>query len=355
MMKLFGSRSERASAVGESFLQSRWFHALLTFCCVLVVIAVCVEIYRRANNYGTKVVEARPVEARIEIQNPPAWLDRRIVTSLLDEAYAFAQKDEATYNRARNILDNDVLHDIADLYTGSDTAGGKPVSRQTRGFNAWISRITEVRREVAKDKSVQTIEIRAQWRAPAAWVHVGDLFYLIDADGVRLPGEYQAANREAKLMVLTGIDLPLVDGKGAVPRPGEIWTAGNTGQRGEDQLAGIKLIDTLHGKAFAGQIDAIDLTNFKGRKDALKAWIVLDTIWQTAQGSPRVVMWGRPVGEEIYYEVPTAAKIQTLNEIYQQYNRIDAGRDFVDIRTEQTYRSKMASEADEPAVLTARG
>ena len=47
--------------------------------------------------------------------------------------------------------------------------------------------------------------------------------------------------------------------------------------------------------------------------------------------------WGRPVGQEIYYEVPTAAKLQMLNEIYAKYNRIDAGRDSVDIRWEQPY------------------
>jgi hypothetical protein len=357
MMKLFGSRGERPSAdsAKDGFLQSRWFRTLLTFCSVLVVVAVCIEIYRRANNYGARVVEARPVEARIEILNPPAWLDRRIITALLDESYAFAQKDEATYDRARNILDNEVLHEIADLYTGSDTVDGKSVSRQTHGYNAWISGITEVRREIAKDNSMQTITIRAQWRSPMAWVRAGDSFYLIDADGVRLPGEYPAANREARLMVLTGIDQPMADGKPAVPQPGETWTGGTSGQRGEDQLAGMKLIATLRGRAFAGQIDAIDLANFKGRKDPLAAWILLDTIWRTANGTPRVIQWGRPVGQEIYYEVPARAKLQALDAIYERFKRIDAGRDSVDVRWEGASGSKMASDAEEPQLQAARG
>ena len=96
--------------------KTRWFGVLTTIFSVLLVVAVCVEIYRRATNYGQKVVESHPVEARIEIVNPPAYLDRQIINSLLDEAYAFAQKDEATYNRSRNVLDGGILRDFAALY-----------------------------------------------------------------------------------------------------------------------------------------------------------------------------------------------------------------------------------------------
>ena len=91
MMIFFGSRGQRSSADSAEgvFLQSRWFRTLLTFCSVLVVIAVCIEIYRRANNYGAQKVVERiryPVEAAASKSKIPGLAgNRRIVTSLLDE------------------------------------------------------------------------------------------------------------------------------------------------------------------------------------------------------------------------------------------------------------------------------
>ena len=351
-MRLFGAKRDPDTKPAGLF-EARWFKALLTFCTVLVVIAVCIEAYRRAVNYGTKVVEAHPVDAEIVVNNLPRWLHPDIVRKLHDEARDFARRDQATYDRVRNILDNDVLREIADLYTGSETIDGKRVNRQAIGFNAWIKRITAVRRNVAKDKSHQTIEIFAEWRSPAAWVRMagdnGPMLCLIDADGVRLPGDYQLSDRgKSNLMVLTGIDLPTVEGKGKVPLPGERWTAGTSDQMGEDFLAGMKLVKLLEAQPFAAQIDAVDMSNFNGRKDARGPWIVLNTIWTAADGTPRVVQWGRPVGEEKYYEVQAAAKVRALNDIYLRYNRIDAGRDYVDIRTELVRLPKLASQAEPP-------
>jgi hypothetical protein len=40
--------------------------------------------------------------------------------------------------------------------------------------------------------------------------------------------------------------------------------------------------------------------------------------------------------------VKSEAKIKTLNEIYQMFNRIDAGGDYVDIRTEVVRMPKVA-------------
>ena len=139
----------------------------------MVILAGCVEGYRRATNYGRRVVESHPVEARIEIANSPAYLDRRIVDSLLTEAYQFAAKDETTYNRVRNTLDGDILESFADLYTreggGEGDAAAAP-SRQAFGYNAWIKRVTQVRRDIASDRSIQTIRIFVEWREPSVWV-----------------------------------------------------------------------------------------------------------------------------------------------------------------------------------------
>jgi len=343
---------EDSSSRKPGMLQAHWFRMLITCICVVAVVAGCAELYRRAERYGTRVVEAHPVDALVEITNPPAWLDRQIVSALLDESYQFLQKDEATYQRARNVLDRDILQEIAGIYTGVDTVDGKTVRRQATGFNAWIKQIPEVRRNVAKDKSVQTIQILAEWRMPAAWIRVGEMMYLVDAVGTRLPGDYPVKLRQpSRLMVLTGVELPLVEGKAAVPAPGELWAAGKDGQVGGDLLAGMKMIGALGNQKYVQQIDAIDLSNFGGRKDARAAWITLPTVWQSDQGVAHVVQWGRPVGAEEYYDIKAAEKLKVLGELYGRFGRIDAGREYVDIHMEGVRMPKLATQADAPAAF----
>ena len=325
------------------FWNTRAFQTLFSTGSVLAVIVVCVVLYAQATTYGTRVIEAHPVQARIEIANAPAYLDRPIINALLDEAYQFAQKDETTYNRTRNTLDTGILREFADLYTGTQTVDGHTQNRQAAGYNAWIKRIIQVRRNVASDKSIQAIQIFAEWRQPAVWVRVNDALYLIDDAATRLPGDYRLEDRgRSKLLVLTGVDLPLIAGKPAVPEPGQVWASGKDGIPGADLSAGMQLAGVLGHQQFAPQIDAIDLTNHNGRRDPLAPWILLDTLWRTAAGSPRVVQWGRPIGEESFYEVQSEAKIKTLNEINLRFNRIDAGRDYVDIRTEVVRLPKLA-------------
>ena len=62
-----------------------------------------------------------------------------------------------------------------------------------------------------------------------------------------------------------------------------------------------------------------------------------------ATGEPRTIWWGRPIGQEKYYEVAAAAKVKTLGELNLQFGRIDAGRDYVDIRTENIWLPRVAS------------
>jgi len=353
--------------------QTRWFKILVTICGVALVVALCIEVYARLEKRGQRIVAAHPVDARIEISNPPVWLDRRIVASLLDEAYQYVQKDRATYDRARNVLDAALMTEIAGVYTGSRTVDGKQQNGQEVGYNAWIRKVTEVRRDQGKDKTEQTIRISAEWRVPAAWIRVDapaasapatlpdgatlvtrpSAFYLVDTEGVRLPGEYHAADRTgAGLMTITGIEMP-ADGADAVPAPGQKWTPGKGTVLGDDLTAGMQLVDALRRQRFARQIDAIDMSNFKGKKDVQAAWIELETVWRKADGSPRTVEWGRPIGEEKYYEVQAPVKIQRLNNFYAQFNRIDAGRDYVDIRFDWTMLPKIASEAPETAAPAA--
>jgi hypothetical protein len=354
--KLFGAGREAAesgpfpfvapSAGARDGRKARpWMRPLITAGAVLLIAGICAEIYRRAAIFGTRVLQAHPVDARIEISNPPPWIPHPVVSGLLEEAYQFAQRDEATYQRSRNTLDKGILQEFAALYAGIDHTGEKPVDRQSLGFNAWIKDVSQVRRNIAKDKSIQTIQIFAEWRQPAAWLRTGpgDEMCLIDDQGVRLPGEYHAADRaQSSLMVITGMDLPLIDGEPAIPRPGQRWAARGDDSLGEDLLAGMQLAERLQTQRYAGQIAAIDVTNFSGRKNVREPWVVFQTIWPGADGSPRVIQWGRPMGEEKIYEVQASRKLKALGDLYLRYARIDADRDIVDIRTEVVLLSKPA-------------
>ena len=213
---------------------------------------------------------------------------------------------------------------------GTDEEG---VGHWTPWDNAWIEKITEVRRVISPDRKSETIEVYADYRQPAAWVACKDKFYLLDKDAVRLPGEYSLADQKATagLMAISGVELPA--GMKEVPAPSEVWA-------GEDLAAGMKLADFLRGQSFDGQVASIDMTNFQGRVDKKAPWILLETIWPAADGKPRVINWGRPVGEESFYEVKAATKLKALNEIYLRFSRIDANQDYVDVRMDEVLLPK---------------
>jgi hypothetical protein len=257
--------------------------------------------------------------------NKPSWLDPAILNQIFAETQTFAARDQATYDRLLNPLDHDVLNALAANYTGTDAEG---VNHWTLRDNAWIQRITEVRRVISPDRKSESIEVYADYRQPAAWVACKDKFYLLDKQAVRLPGEYSFEDRKATagLMAISGVELPA--GMTAVPKPSETWS-------GDDLAAGMKLAEFLRGQSFDGQVASIDMANFRGRVDKNAPWILLDTIWPAADGKPRVINWGRPVGEESFYEVNAAAKLKALNGIYLRFSRIDADRDYVDIRTDE--------------------
>ena len=118
-------------------------------------------------------------------------------------------------------------------------------------------------------------------------------------------------------------------------------------------MAGMQADGSAAKQKFAPQIAAIDISNFNGRVDEHAPWIVLETVFPTAAGTPRVVQWGRPIGQEKYYEVQANAKIKALKEVYARFNRIDANRDYVDIRSDVLRLPKVAVQPAPPA--TPRG
>jgi hypothetical protein len=329
------------SSEEPSILQTRWFAPLLSFCIMLLIVAGFVEFYRRAEPYASREIRNdfgrsgghEKIPLFCQLMNKPAWLAPAITEQLFAETQNFARHDQSTYDRLQDPLDQDILRQIADNYTGIDATG---VNHRALRDNAWIKKITEVRRVIAPDRKSQTIEIYAEYRQPAAWVLHGGKCYLIDDEFTRLPLEYTDADRKKMpaWMAIRGTSLP--EGMTKAPEPGESWDT-------PDLEAGMKLIDLLQAspqaRMFLSQIDSIDVSNFHGRKDPGQPQLVLDTIWPSSADptKPRIIQWGRPVGEEKFFDISAAAKIRTLSKIDLLYHRIDAGADFVDIHTEQVW------------------
>ncbi len=174
----------------------------------------------------------------------------------------------------------------------------------------WIKSVNRV--EIRPDG---VVSVRCQFRRPAAWVRRGGYCYLIDTEGVRLPGRYDLAQcADSSLLMAVGVRL-------GPPEVGEVW-------RGSDVSSGLKLVSLLADKPFRHQITGVIVANSNGRIDRSKPHIELAT---DRDGSR--IWWGRPPDEEFGTEITAAQKITLLQTLYRQWGRIDMNRAYVNIMT----------------------
>lgn len=301
-------------------------------------------------------------DLRIDFTTRPAWIHPDLLKSILGEGQRFSkqqvnlidhsgalvnllnpggakagQRDTVVtvpnYFRLCNPLDEHVLKELHEQFTTQ-------VSERQK---AWIKQIKSIHREelqVGGSGSVGvgggtgrvtrrvTIKIEAEFRQAVAFVEQGGNFYLVDAEGVLLPGVYSAQDRK----LIHGM-LAIKNARGALPEQvGEVWNPASG-----DAQVGIALARYLSGKPFTTQISAIDLANLDGRVDAVGPWITLDTIFPLPEDPSKStqVYWGRPMGQEGVREIKAAAKLKALHDLYTQFGRIDAGRAYVNIRLDE--------------------
>lgn len=330
---------------------------------VLAAGALSVGVFygvRAVRIYGQKQVERRiwreitsgRIDLRIDFATHPNFMHRDLLNSVLSEAQRFAQQTTLqtdysgaltnqpgtrlpvlNYYRLCNPLDDSVLGELSERFTA------QPSVRQ----NAWIKRIIGVRRiggPTGSDTPVVsgggswagtsrlTILITAEFRQPVAFVVQGNSYYLMDAERVLLPGVYSAQDRKAvpQMLVLRNVN-------GSLPeQPGQVWNP--PGDNGGGAGVGIQMAQLLAGKPFASQISSINLENLSGQ---VSPWIKLDTIFPLPTDPTRMteIYWGRTPGQELYYEVTAAAKIKALSGLCARFGRVDAGREYVDVRLDQ--------------------
>lgn len=174
----------------------------------------------------------------------------------------------------------------------------------------WVRAVERVRVEPNGE-----VSIKCQFRQPMAWVRHQGHGYLVDVEGVRLPGTYDLAD-------CRGGGMLLVEGVAADPPPvGAAW-------EGADLASALKLAALLTDRPFRHQLSSVIVANHNGRKDRSKPYIELSTELETSR-----IWWGRAPGEEFGTEITADQKITLLETMYRQWGRIDMNRSYVNIMT----------------------
>lgn len=246
-----------------------------------------------------------PEPPKVVLKSRPAWISDTVVEQICTAARP---------SGPHSALDHRMLCDA------------KAMLENNLRTNAWIKQINQLKL-VYGQRPGDTLVLDCEFRVPVALVHYKDAYYLVDGEGYALPERYPAdqvarvtygANGRINIRVVEGIH-------GDRPMPGQKW-------EGEDLAAALEMIKVLHGKPYAEEIVKVDVSNFAGRQDSRSAQLVLVTRQNTQ------IQWGSPPSSTDIAEVPGATKLQRLQEIYAQYKRVDAGRQWIDVRIDRPTR-----------------
>ncbi|MBU0637547.1 MAG: hypothetical protein KKB50_01680 [Planctomycetes bacterium] len=210
------------------------------------------------------------------------------------------------------------IEQMADLRSDDDIYARDLCAHVAAGLAAspWVS---EVHR-VAK-RSDGLVRVNATFRKPLTMVLRNGLAYLVDENGVRLPG-YQ---RES---FLDPDDWIVIEGvRAGVPELGQRW-------EGADLVAGLKLArflykaETADQLAFRSSLRSVDVSNWQGRRDPRSGWLQIRLL--TPNGR---IHWGLPPGEEHNIEGTAERKLAALASLYGRQGGLPAGKS-IDVRAE---------------------
>ncbi|NLX14461.1 MAG: hypothetical protein GXY44_12515 [Phycisphaerales bacterium] len=160
----------------------------------------------------------------------------------------------------------------------------------------WVAQVRQVTKEMNG-----VVRVDCDYRRPIAMIYTrqglsnsswSEGFIPIDADGVRLPEEYGSVGSEAGWIRIFGVR--------TAPPP-----VGRSYDRQTDAEAAVRLARLIFQQPFAVQISAIDMANYRGRRDRNQEHIVL----RTRRGGE--IIWGSAIGEECE-ELDPAAKIRNI-------------------------------------------
>lgn len=167
----------------------------------------------------------------------------------------------------------------------------------------WVARVAQVRRS-----GDAVFRVSAAYRLPAAMVHQGKDYFLVDADGVRLPGVYRF---DPAMRVISGVTSP-------APEAGKGWD-------GDEVKAGLATLAAISREPFARHIVGVSVDNYGGRRDRFAAHVELVTDRYGGR-----IQWGSPPGSEAE-ETSVQEKLRLLRANFAETGRPDAHHAIIDI------------------------
>jgi len=228
----------------------------------------------------------------IELVNPPAWLNQPLKDRICAVAAAGTQGRKVDENTARLVQ---------------------------AGLQQKLAWLANVRVQAAPDR----ILVHADYRKPIALVKVGLRKFYVDAERVVLD-------------FVPMPNLPIVNVKGlspimSIPAIGQDWQRDDLAEA----IAILVRLDRMDklvtpDKPLLGEIDSIDVGNFKGRQDKRFPHIVL-----YAKDSTEII-WGAEVGTwSQYFEAKDEEKLAKLYNYYKQRGSLLNGAKYINLRDPQ--------------------
>jgi hypothetical protein len=287
--------------------RSRWWLQLVAialFCGAMATIAVLMR------GYVDRKIAVQTAPPRVVLKNQPHWMSDDLVRQIIKGIQP---------TEARSTFDHQLVVETAEKLK----------------TNPWVEKVNLVRRGFQKTAG-DTLEVDVDYRVPAAVVRWGNVYYLVDNKGVKLPDEYENASVKSIVHGKDGkVVLRLIEGAFTPPPDAGLpW-------KGDDLAAGLAMVKLLAEQPFAQDVIAVNVENFARRKSPKEAQLVLKTRYGTE------VRWGRPINaSDFFIEVSTEQKLASLRQIYQQFGRVDAKQPWLDIRFDKiTYPAPQQPEA----------
>jgi hypothetical protein len=275
-------RSADSSSVGR--------RGILKVLAVIACLAAAAVGLAFLDKYVHRAVSAKITA--IELVSPPAWLNQPLKEKICAAAAAGARGRKLDENTARLVQ---------------------------AGLEQKLAWLVNVRVQAAPDR----ILIHADYRKPIALVKVGLRKFYVDAEGVVLD-------------FVPVPNLPIVTVRGlspimSIPLVGQVWQRDDLAEA-IGILVRVDRMDKLvtPGKPLLGEIDSIDVGNFKGRQDKRLPHIVL-----YAKDSTEII-WGAEVGTwSQYFEAKDEEKLAKLYNYYKQRGSLLNGAKYINLRDPQ--------------------
>lgn len=289
---------------GKTIQNSHYLTGFLKVLAVIFIIAALGVGLVFLNKYVKKITTARGNTTKVELINPPAWINQPLIDKITTAA---AQQWHGKVPRLGSGREAKLEEEIA-----------RAIQKNLEQNVAWLQNV-----------KVQTIHdkvlIVADYRKPIASVTLGQMHFYIDAEQVVLD-------------FIPMPNLPIVDMKGLatttkMPPVGKVWQQ-------EDLAEVVALLTRLErmdklvtpNKPLLFEIDSIDVSNYKGRKDTKSTHISLYTKNNTE------IIWGAEIGEWTQYlEAKDEEKLAKLYNYYKECGSSMGGVKYIDLRNPQSH------------------